>query len=46
MGTKEKSKLPKQHTIAVAHGHFGTESLPSFHGNHQENISFLSPSFI
>lgn len=42
-GAKEKSRLPKQWTIAVAPGHSGTELLPSFHSNHQENVSLLSP---
>lgn len=41
--SKGKSRLPKQWTIAVAPGHSGTELLPSFHSNHQENVSLLSP---
>lgn len=39
----EKSRLPKPWTMAVAPGRLGTEWLPSFHGNHQESVSFLSP---
>lgn len=29
--------------MAIAPGRLGTEWLPSFHGNHQESVSFLSP---